>query len=76
MKCVICKAGEIKQASVQAEIKVDRNRLLLAVQADACTECCEPYYSADMLKYLERVRDGFTRKEIVARPVGNVYEMP
>ena len=43
MKCVICKAGEIEEASVQAEIKVDRDRLLVKMQADACIECGEPY---------------------------------
>jgi len=76
MKCVMCKAGEITKASIQAEIKVDRNRLLVTVQAESCTECGEPYYSADTLKYLERLREEFARKEIIPREVGKVYELP
>ena len=76
MNCVICKAGEIKQASVQAEMNVDRNRLLVTVQAAACIECGEPYYSVDALRYLERLREAFVRKGIAPRVVGNVYEMP
>ena len=76
MNCVICKTGEIKQASVRAEMNLDRNRLLVTVQADACIECGGPYYSADALRYLERLREAFVRKEIAPRVVGNVYEMP
>ena len=76
MKCVICKTGEIKQASVKAEMKIDRNRLLVTVQADACTDCGEPYYSENTFRYLERLREAFVRKEIAPLAVGNVYEMP
>ncbi len=75
MKCVICKVGEIKPSSIQTEIKVDRDRLLVTVQADACVDCGEPYYSADTMRYLENVRHGFVRKEFVPRLVGKVYEM-
>ena len=76
MKCVICKEGEIEEASVQAEMKVESNRSLVTVESDACIECGEPYYSADALRYLERLREAFVRKEIAPRVVGNVYEMP
>ena len=75
MKCVICKTGEVAKASVQAEIKVGYDHLLVKVQAEACNECGEPYYSADTMRYLERLRDEFTRKEIAPPPVGKVYEI-
>jgi YgiT-type zinc finger domain-containing protein len=45
MKCVICKSGEVKKTAVQAEIKVGYDHLLVTVQAEACTECGEPYYN-------------------------------
>ena len=50
--------------------------VLVTVQAEACIECGEPYYSADTLKYFERLREQFARNELVVRLVGNVYEMP
>ena len=75
MKCVICKSGEVKRASVQTEIKVGYDHLLVMVQAEACTECGEPYYTSDTMRYLERLRDEFTRKEIAPHLVGKVYEI-
>ena len=75
MKCVICKAGEVQPATVQAEIKVGCDRLLVPVKAEVCPECGEPYYSAEALRYLERVREDFARKAIAPTSVGKVYEV-
>ena len=75
MKCVICKTGEVTQMPVQAEIKVGHDHLLVTVQAEACAECGEPYYSVDTLRYLQRLREEFARKEIVPPSVGKVYEI-
>ena len=75
MKCVICKTGEVAQTPVQAEIKVGYDHLLVTVQAEACTECGEAYYSVDTLRYLEQLREEFTRKEIVPPSVGKVYQI-
>ena len=75
MKCVICKTGEVTQTAVQAEIKVGHDHLLVTVQAEACAECGEPYYSVETLRHLERLREEFARKEIVPPSVGKVYEI-
>jgi len=76
MKCVICKTGEVTKAPVQAEIKVGYDHLLVTVEAEACAECGEAYYSAETLRHLDRLRDEFTRKEIVPLSVGTVYQIP
>src|SRR5439155_14202611 len=57
MKCVICKTGDVKKTSVQAEIKVGYDHLMVTVQAEACTQCGEPYYTTDAMRYLERLRE-------------------
>ena len=75
MKCVICKRGEVVQAAVQTEIKVGYDHLMVTVQAEACAECGEAYYSPDTLRDLERLREEFTRKKIVPPPVGKVYHI-
>jgi len=75
MKCVICKTGEVQPATVQAEVKVDCDRLLVPVEAEVCGECGEAYYSPEALRMLERVRDDFTRKAITPSPVGRVYQI-
>ena len=75
MNCVICKTGDVQPATVEAEIKVGSDRLLVRVLAERCQQCGEAYYSADQLRKLERVREDFARKAITPQPVGQVYEV-
>jgi hypothetical protein len=75
MKCVICKGGKVEETMVQAEIKVGCDRLLVIVNAEACIECHEPYYSTDTLRYFERLRTEFKEGEITHPAVGTVYEI-
>jgi len=60
---------------VQTEIKVGYDHLMVNVQAEACAECGEAYYSAETLRYLERLKEEFSRKEIVPPSVGKVYQI-
>ena len=75
MQCVICKQGEVKSATIEAELKVGRDRLLVPVQAEACAECDEAYYSTETMRYLERVREDFLRRVITPSAIGNVYQV-
>ena len=75
MRCVICKTGEVQLATVQAEVKVGCDRLLVPVEAEVCLECGEPYYSTEALRYLDRVREDFARKVITPASVGKVYQV-
>ena len=75
MKCVICKGGDAKENIVQAEIKVGCDRLLVVVRAEACIECGERYYSADTLRYFERLRIEFKGGGSTPPAVGRVYEI-
>ena len=75
MRCVICKTGEVQLTTVQAEVKVGCDRLLVPVEAEACLKCGEPYYFPEALRYLERVREDFARKVITPASVGKVYQV-
>lgn len=75
MTCVICKRGEIKARKVEAEIKVGNDHLLVVVDAEACTECGEAYYSPDTMRHLERVRGDFISKAITPPAIGRVYQL-
>jgi YgiT-type zinc finger domain-containing protein len=75
MQCVICKRGEVKPATVEAELKVGGDRLLVPVEAEACAECGEAYYSAETMQYLERMKEAFLRKAITPPSIGNVYQV-
>jgi hypothetical protein len=65
----------VKPAPVQAEIKVGSDRLLVAVEAEVCQECGEAYYSAEVLRHLEKVREDFARKIIAPPSIGKVYQV-
>jgi hypothetical protein len=75
MQCVIYKTGEVKPARVEAEIKVGGDHLLVPVEAEACNECGEAYYSSEAMRYLERVREDFARKAISPTSIGRVYQV-
>ena len=75
MRCVICKTGEVQPATVEAEIKVERDRLLVRVEAELCMECGEAYYPVEVLRHLERVREDFVRKAIDPASIGHVYQV-
>ena len=75
MKCVICKTGEVKPTSVEAEVKVGSDRLLVLVDAEVCQQCGEAYYSADVVRQLEKVREDFARKAISPTSIGKVYQV-
>ena len=76
MQCVMCKRGEVRPAVVQAEIKLGSDRLLVPVEAEACAECGEAYYSTQAMRYLETVKEKFLQKTIIPPSVGNVYQIP
>ncbi len=75
MKCVICKAGEVKPTSVEAEVKVGSDRLLVLVEAEVCQQCGEAYYSTEVVRQLEKVREDFARKAISPTSIGKVYQV-
>ena len=75
MICVICKSGEVRPATVQAEIKAGLDRLIVSVEGEACVECGEAYYSAEAMRYLEGVREDFIKKTLAPASVGTVYQV-
>jgi hypothetical protein len=56
-------------------MKVGYDHLLVNLEAEACEECGESYYSAETLRHLEHLKDEFTRKKIAPRSVGKVYQI-
>jgi YgiT-type zinc finger domain-containing protein len=76
MKCVICKTGDVHTSGGhRAEVKVGADRLLVVIEAEVCDECGEVYYSADVLRQLEKVREDFSRRVITPPSIGKVYQV-
>ena len=72
MHCVICKRGTVQSGTVQAELGVGTDHLMVPVEAEVCDECGEAYYSTEALRHLEQVRENFLRKVIAPPSVGHV----
>jgi YgiT-type zinc finger domain-containing protein len=72
---VICKRGAVAPGKVQAESKIAGDHLPEPVDAEVCAECGESYYSAETMRYLERVREDFIRKTIAPPSIGHVYQV-
>lgn len=72
MHCVICKRGSVKSGTVQAELRVGTDHLMVPVDAEVCDECGEAYYSTAVMRHLEQVRESFLRNVIAPPSVGHV----
>jgi len=75
MTCTICKRGNVSPQKVEAEIKIGTDHLLVTVDAEACSECGEAYYSSEAMRHLEQVREDFVNKAITPPAVGRVYQL-
>ncbi len=75
MNCVICKKGDVRLATRDAELKLGKDRLLVPVPAEVCTECGEAYYSTETMQYLEQVRNSFEQRTIAPPSIGSVYQI-
>jgi YgiT-type zinc finger domain-containing protein len=75
MQCVICKTGDVQPATIEAELRIGKDRLLVPVRAEVCAECGEAYYSTETMQHLEQVRENFTQKMITPPSIGSVYQI-
>ena len=75
MQCVICKQGKVESTRVEAELRVGNDHLLVPVESEACTQCGEAYYSPEIMRYLDQVRNEFLRKTITPASIGRVYQI-
>ena len=62
MHCVICKRGTVKSGTVQAELRIGTDHLMVPVETEVCDECGEAYYSTEAMRQLEQVRENFLSK--------------
>jgi len=72
MQCVICHSPDIKHASVQEEIRVNSDILLVPITILVCNQCGERYYDRKTMQQLERVKEQMRLKRLATKQTGKV----
>lgn len=75
MKCVFC-GGNVKEQTVQEEVKAGKDHILVTVKAEVCENCHERYYSAGTVDRLSVLGKGLKAKKSSYKEIGKVYEVP
>lgn len=74
MKCVICHVGELRNRTVEEEIRVGSDILLTAVEVEICDSCGERHYDRATMRRLEEL-EGAVRAHADRFPtVGRVLQ--
>ncbi len=72
MQCVICHSPDIERASVQEEIRVNSDILLVPITTPVCNQCGERCYDRKTMQQLERVKEQLRQKRLATKVAGKV----
>ena len=72
MKCVMCKGTNIIKKSVEEEIKIGHDIVLLVLDTLVCQSCGERYYDRKTMQKLEETRAKLSKKDVEFEDVGRV----
>ena len=72
MKCVICKSTNIIKKSVEEEIKIGHDIVLLVLDTVVCQSCGERYYDRKTMQKLEDVKVRLSKEDVELENVGRV----
>ena len=72
MKCVICKSTDIKLKSVEEEISVGNDIVLVPMSVLVCQNCGERYYDRKAMWNLEEIRSKLKKRALEVEDVGKV----
>lgn len=72
MKCIICRGSDIVKKSVEEEMRVETDILLIPIEVLVCRNCGERYYDRKTMQALEEVRSQLREKKLEVEDVGKV----
>ena len=72
MKCVICKGDDIVVKTVDEQIAVEKDILLVRLDLPVCSQCGERYYDRKAMQIIEEVRTKGKQRALVVEEVGKV----
>ncbi len=72
MKCVICKSSDIQMQTVEEEIKLEKDIVLVPMEVLVCSNCGERYYDIKTMRKLEEIRSKLRGQDLEVETVGKV----
>ena len=73
MICVLCK-GKVSRKTVQEDVAVGNDHIMVSLEAEVCDNCHERYYSEGTVDYLQKLRRDLKSHKDWFTPVGQVYQ--
>lgn len=74
MKCVLC-GGGLENKSVEEEVRVGYDHLMVKVKAEVCVNCGERYFGEGVIDHLRAVKHDLEEKRLKTIKIGSVYEI-
>ncbi|HID10197.1 MAG TPA: YgiT-type zinc finger protein [Candidatus Latescibacteria bacterium] len=74
MRCVICASQDIVKKSVEEELRLGNDVVLLPIEVLVCLNCGERYYDRRTMRLLEEIEDKIRAEEMDLRTVGRVLK--
>ena len=72
MKCIICKGTEIDLKTVDEQVKIGKDIILVPMDILVCSNCGERYYDRKAMNKIERIRDKLKDQDFEFEEIGKV----
>ena len=74
MKCIVCKSSDIQMKTVEEEIEIGNDIILIPVDVLVCSNCGERYYDRKTLKKIEELKSKLSSHDLKIKEVGKVFK--
>ena len=75
MKCVICSSQNISDKTVDEEIKLGNDVVIVSINTLVCESCGERYYNKQTMKILEDIEEKLQKHAVKLDVVGSVLKL-
>ena len=72
MECVICKFSEVESKTLDMQIEVGRDIVLVPMNIIVCSNCGERYYNTDIMAKIEQIKSKQMNRELDVVEIGKV----
>ena len=75
MKCVICNGSDIEVRTVDEQIALGDDIVLIRLKLPVCSQCGERYYDRKSIQLIEQIRAKGKQKLLDVKDVGKVFRV-